>query len=60
MVFKEVVVSRIKAIIHKRKQPKLFKLFTQETEISKDKEVDLQEENDFTEVWDDHFIIDEY
>ncbi|MDR7241591.1 hypothetical protein J2W47_000688 [Priestia megaterium] len=39
---------------------KLFKLFTQETEISKDKEVDLPEENDFNEVCDDHFIIDEY
>ncbi|AKP77406.1 hypothetical protein AS52_02444 [Priestia megaterium Q3] len=39
---------------------KLFRLFTQETEISKDKEGDLQEENDFNEVCDDHFIIDEY
>ena len=39
---------------------KLFKLFTPETEISKDKEVDLHEENDFNEVCDDHFIIDEY
>ncbi|WP_285852727.1 hypothetical protein [Priestia megaterium] len=39
---------------------KLFKLFTTENEISKDKEVDLHEENDFNEVCDDHFIIDEY
>lgn len=39
---------------------KLFKLFTTETEISKDKEVDLHEENDFNEVCNDHFIIDEY
>jgi hypothetical protein len=60
MVFKDVDDSRIKAIIHKTKPPKLFKLFTQETEISKDKEVDLHEENDFNEVCDDHFIIDEY
>ena len=39
---------------------KLFKLFTTETEISKDKEVDLHEENDFNEVCDDHFMIDDY
>ncbi|MFL7942451.1 hypothetical protein ACKA0G_18545 [Priestia megaterium] len=39
---------------------KLFKPFTTENEISKDKEVDLHEENDFNEVCDDHFIIDEY
>jgi len=39
---------------------KLVRLFTQETEISKDKEVDLHEEDDFNEVCDDHFIIDEY
>jgi len=39
---------------------KLVKLFTQETEIFKDKEVDLHEENDFNEVCDAHFIIDEY
>jgi hypothetical protein len=39
---------------------KLFKLFTPETERSTDKEVDLHEENDFNEVCDDYFIIDEY
>ncbi|PFB02340.1 hypothetical protein CN383_10590 [Priestia megaterium] len=60
MVFKDVDDSRIKAIIHKTKPPKLFKLFTTETEIYKDKEVDLHEENDFNEVCNDHFIIDEY
>ncbi|AEN89694.1 hypothetical protein BMWSH_2812 [Priestia megaterium WSH-002] len=39
---------------------KFFKLFTQKNEISKDQEIELHEENDFDEVCDEYFIIDEY
>ncbi len=38
----------------------VFKLFTQKNEISKDQEIELHEENDFDEVCDEYFIIDEY